>query len=150
MTTMKKGLSPLEKYAHYHIVILRIGLGLFMFFGWGLDKLSGGQELWAKLGGAMSTYGITFAPSLWGFMATFAESIAALCIAVGLFTRYGALLLGFTMLTVLLSRHTGDIAAFNLKPFATPFFILLMSVVLLLTGAGKIWNLEKKLFGKEH
>lgn len=145
-----KTLASLEKYSQYHLVVLRVGLGLFMFFGWGMGKLTAGPERWEKLGGAMATYGIDFLPTFWGFMATFAESIAALLIVVGLFTRYNAFLLGFTMLTVILSRHTEDIMAMKLGALGTPFYVLLICVALILTGAGSVWNLEKKLFGKEY
>jgi putative oxidoreductase len=76
---------------------LRFTLGLMMALAHGYGKITAGPELWGKVGGAMGIFGITFAPVFWGFMAAFAESIAALAVAAGVFTRYSAALVAFTM-----------------------------------------------------
>lgn len=138
-----------EKYSSYHIAVLRIGTGLFMFFTWGLGKLLAGPERWERLGGAMAAYGITIFPTFWGFMAMFSQTFAALMIAVGLFTRYNAMLLGFTFLTIIVSGHINDILTGNFAEFGTSFYILLCCITLILSGGGEKLNLERKLFGKE-
>ncbi|TNE87027.1 MAG: DoxX family protein [Deltaproteobacteria bacterium] len=63
--------------------------------GWG--KLMGGPEKWEKLGGAMESLGITFAPTFWGFCAASAESVGAALVVVGLLTRPAAASVAFTL-----------------------------------------------------
>lgn len=79
------------------LLVLRVGLGvMFMLHGWG--KISGGMEMWEKLGGAMANLGITFMPAFWGFMAAFAEFGGGLMLALGLLTRVAGFLMFFTMI----------------------------------------------------
>jgi len=78
------------------LLVLRVGLGLMMM-GHGWPKLTGGPEKWAKLGGAMGSLGIDFAPTFWGFMASFSELVGGAMVAVGLLTRVHSGLLVCTM-----------------------------------------------------
>ncbi len=96
--------NQLTKYSDLGLLFFRIGFGFaFLFFhGWG--KLTGGPERWEGLGGAMSTFGIDFGHTFFGFMAAFSESIGGLMIAAGLFYRPISLMLAFTMLVATL-RH---------------------------------------------
>ncbi|MEM9407677.1 MAG: DoxX family protein, partial [Acidobacteriota bacterium] len=63
------------------LLVLRLGFGvsMFAFHGWG--KISGGPELWERLGGVMALFGISFAPVFWGLLAALAESVGSALIA---------------------------------------------------------------------
>lgn len=86
----------LDRARDMGLLVLRVGLGLMMMFhGW--PKMVGGADKWRKLGGAMSSLGVDFAPEFWGFMAAFAELIGGAALVLGLATRPFALMLAFTM-----------------------------------------------------
>lgn len=78
------------------LLVLRVGLGLMMM-GHGWPKLLGGPEKWGKLGGAMKSVGIDFAPEFWGFCAATGEFFGGALLALGLLTRPAAGILAFTM-----------------------------------------------------
>ncbi|MBD3161810.1 MAG: DoxX family membrane protein [Candidatus Eisenbacteria bacterium] len=106
----------------------------------GFSKITGGSELWVKLGGQMERFGITFAPTFWGFMAAFAEFGGSLLLVLGLFFRPAAGLLAITML-VAMSRHLslpeGEPGA-GWKGASHALELLVVYVGLLLTGSGRI------------
>ncbi len=89
--------KTLEKYSDVGLLVVRLGFGLgFIYFhGWG--KLTGGPERWEGVGGAMSSLGIGFGHTFFGFLASLAESLGALLIAAGLFFRPACAVLCFTM-----------------------------------------------------
>jgi putative oxidoreductase len=87
----------LERYRDLGLLIARVGFGLGFIFFHGWDKLTGGPERWAQVGSAMQNLGIRFAPTFFGFMASFSESVGGVLIALGLFFRPAAALLCFTM-----------------------------------------------------
>jgi putative oxidoreductase len=86
-------LNSLDKYRDIGLLVVRVGFGLYMFFGHGLGKITGGPEQWAQLGGTMGLFGITFLPAFWGFLSAIAESVGALLVTAGFLTRPAALLL---------------------------------------------------------
>ena len=86
-------LNALDKYRDYGLLLIRLGFGLYMFFGHGWGKITGGPEQWEQLGGTMGLFGITFLPVFWGFLSAIAESVCALLVTVGFLTRPAALLL---------------------------------------------------------
>lgn len=86
------------------LLIVRIGIGLSMLIFHGYGKISGGTEMWARIGGNMSNFGIEFLPVFWGFMAAFAEFFCSILIITGLFFRFGTVLLALTM-TVAATYH---------------------------------------------
>jgi len=114
------------------LLIIRTGLGVgFIYYhGWG--KLMGGMERWEGLGGSMERFGISFWPTFWGFMASFAESIGALFILLGIFTVPMSLLLAITMLVA----WTGHIASGQGSP-AHAFKNMLVALGLVFMGAGR-------------
>ncbi|MBD3421081.1 MAG: DoxX family membrane protein [Chitinivibrionales bacterium] len=89
--------KQLDKYRDVGLLMLRLGIG-FMFVLHGYPKLAGGPEKWTALGGAMSSFGITFVPAFWGFMAACAEFFGGLLLMAGLLTRISGGLLLITML----------------------------------------------------
>ena len=93
-----------EKYYDEGLLVIRLtfGLGFIYFHGW--SKLVQGPERWERLGGTMSNIGIDFGHTFFGFLAAFSETVAALCIALGLFFQPMLALLGFTMIMATLSH----------------------------------------------
>ncbi len=101
--------NQLSKYTDAGLLVFRLGFGLGFLFFHGWDKLVGGPERWQGVGSAMSSLGIDFGHTFWGFLAAFSESIGGLMIAAGLFYRPIVMLLAFTMF-VATFRHiaTGE------------------------------------------
>ena len=129
------------------LLIMRGGLGvMFVLHGW--PKLSGGPDTWVKVGGAMSSIGITFAPVFWGFMAAVAECIGGILLAFGLFVRPSAFLLCCTMLVAASMQATaGD--DFMMKT-SRPIELAAVFLGLLFAGGGDfvLSRLIKPLDGK--
>jgi putative oxidoreductase len=88
----------------FGLLLIRLGIGASMFIFHGYDKITGGSERWASIGGSMENLGITFAPVVWGFMAAFAESVGSILLVLGPLFRFATLLLAFNMFVAVL-RH---------------------------------------------
>lgn len=102
--------SHLDKYRDLGLLLLRAIFGLYMAFGHGLGKITGGPEQWAQLGGVIEgILGFGFLPTFWGFMAAVAEFIGALLVAAGFLSRPAALLLVINMFVAAMSHITGVI-----------------------------------------
>lgn len=70
-------------------------------------------------------------PLAFALLSSFAESVAALCVGLGLFTRLAALLLVGNMSVALYSEVSkGD-------PFELPALYLVMAVTFVVTGGGR-------------
>ena len=135
----------LNKHKDTGILLLRLttGIGFAFVHGWG--KVYGGPELWAKLGGAMSNYGITFYPVFWGFMAGFSEFFGGILLILGLFTRPAAGFMAFTMVTAALT-HLSRLDPWN--RIITPVEMLGIFLCLIFVGAGK-YSLDNLIFKKK-
>jgi putative oxidoreductase len=133
--------NHLDKYRDLGILLLRGLVGLYMAFGHGLGKITGGPEGWANLGGAMSHFGITFLPTFWGFMAAIAEFVCALLIVAGFVTRPAAILLVINM-TVAANMH---IQTGNGSP-ETAIMYGIVFLTLIFIGPGK-YSLDAQLGG---
>lgn len=110
-------------------LVLRLFLGLALFFGHGLGKwetLFGGGEI--KF---VDPFGIGTVPSL--AMAVFAEVICAILLALGLLTRWSLIPLIITMLVAVFTVHISD--AFGGMEKA--FLYGIGFITLMLTGPGK-------------
>ena len=130
--------STLTSFA---LLALRLWLGLAMFFIHGMDKLNNFGKYAAMF---PDPIGIGVKPGL--ALVTFAETVGALLLALGLLTRFGALTLvidlavAFFMvhkMAVGMAPHSGELAFIYLAGF----------VVLLIAGPGK-FSMDKALFGK--
>ena len=86
------------------LLVIRLGVGLSMLIFHGYGKITGGPGLWAAMGGHMANLGITFAPTMWGFMAGFSEFFGSILLILGVLFRPAAALLAFTMFVAVL-RH---------------------------------------------
>lgn len=111
-------------------LVLRVVLGLSMFYGHGLGKMT---MLFGE--GAIKfadPLGIGVVPSL--ALAVFAEVLCAFLVVGGLFTRYAVIPLIITMAVAVFVFHSGD-------PFGKielPLIYLAGFVALFFSGPGKI------------
>ena len=103
---MSKALSNRPVHIDFGILVLRIGVGLTMLIAYGYMKITAGPELWSQAGGVMQKVGISFAPTVWGFLAAFAESFGALLVATGFLFRPATLMVAFTMFMAALHHLT--------------------------------------------
>ncbi|MDA0684635.1 MAG: DoxX family protein [Bacteroidetes bacterium] len=140
-------MQRLYKHLDIGLLIARIGMGIGFLYYHGWDKIMGGPERWEGLGGAMSRFGIDFLPVFWGFMAAFAESIAALMIALGFLFAPMSIILAVTMFVA----WTGHIASGQGTP-GHSFKNMMVLIAFLFTGPGKYsvdaWIASKKSEGK--
>lgn len=102
--------THLDTYRDLGFLLLRGVFGLYLAFGHGLGKITGGPEQWAQLGGVMEgIFGFGLFPAFWGFMAAAAEFVGALLVTIGLLTRPAALLVVLNMSVAALAHITGVI-----------------------------------------
>jgi putative oxidoreductase len=101
--------TNLGKFRDFGLLLLRALFGLYLAFGHGLGKITGGPEQWASLGGTMEIFGLGFAPTFWGLMAAIAEFVGALLVAIGFLTRPAALLVTLNMSVAATAHITGVI-----------------------------------------
>jgi putative oxidoreductase len=127
-------LTGLDKHGDIGLLILRIGMGAIMMYH-GIPKILAGPQSWAHLGDAMASFGITFMPVFWGFMAAFAESVGGLMVLLGfLFRPFTALLvINMTVASVFHFTVIGD----KLKGAIYPLTILVVFLSLFIIGPGK-------------
>lgn len=119
---------------NYSIFLLRFGAGALIFTH-GLPKLM-------KVFSGDFSFGdpIGIGPVLSLILAAFAEGICGLFVAVGLWTRFSAIVLAINMSVAFFFAHAGD--PFNTKEKSLLF--LLMFVVILFTGPGK-FSVDNKI-----
>lgn len=130
--------SKLGRYSNFALLVMRVGIGAMMVLH-GYPKLLDGPERWAKLGGAMENFGITYAPEFWGFMAAFAESVGGLLLVIGYMTRPAALLLFITMVVAATKHIMGG------DPFSKSYHSIELAFVffgLFILGPGK-YSIDK-------
>tara|TARA_B100000963_G_scaffold346631_1_gene352059 strand:+ start:85 stop:498 length:414 start_codon:yes stop_codon:yes gene_type:complete len=115
-------------------LFVRMTTGSLMFFLHGLGKITSGQDKWEKLGSTVSeVIGIDFLAVPLGFMASVSESIFAVFIALGFYTRISSFFLGFTM-AVAFSKH---LFSDGLKSGEMALLYLIMCIIIYLLGPGK-------------
>lgn len=119
--------------------VFRFSTGLMMCYFHGYGKLTADSERWYRLGKNITQFlsSDTLAIPL-GFIASFSESIGALLIAIGLFTRPMAFLLGFTMIVA----STKKLSEVGFNGSELPILYLILSLVILIGGSGK-YGLDK-------
>ena len=83
---------------NWGILLFRLLLGS-VFVVHGLQKLDPAK--WEFLGGAMGSFGITFAPQFWGFMAMFSELVGGTMIILGFLYIPATVLTAITMLVAI-------------------------------------------------
>lgn len=137
-------LHSLDKHRDKGLLILRIGIGA-AFMCHGFPKLTGGPEVWAKLGGALSLMGIDFGHTFMGFMAACSEFGGGLLLFLGLFTRPACFFL-LNVMIVATTMHVRSGDPFVKYSHALEAGILFFS--LLFIGPGKYsldeWLIRRK------
>ena len=128
------------------LLIIRLGIGTSMLIFHGQEKLMGGPEVWAKIGGSMKMLGIIFLPAFWGFMAAFAESIGSVLIMLGILFRPATALLAFTMLIAVLTHMNLSSWVFDpdWKDASHSIELLVVYIGLFLVGPGRFGVTFKK------
>lgn len=117
------------------LLLFRLFAGLAMAYAHGLGKVPPPEQLVA----GVAAMGFPL-PILFAWSAALSELVGGALIAVGLFTRWAAAFLGFTMAVAGFVVHAAD--PFNVKELA--FFYLAACILLVFTGAGK-YSLDKVL-----
>jgi putative oxidoreductase len=120
-----------NQYRDFGLLILRVGLGAMFIAVHGWPKMVGGPERWEALG---TSAGLPLLPVAWGFLAAFAETVGALFLLLGFFTRYALVLLIVTMVMAT-SFHLGR--GDGLKGSAHAIEMGIVFIALFLTGPGK-------------
>lgn len=146
---MKKLLSPNTQAINFGLLIIRIGIGI-MFILHGEGKMFGGPEKWLKLGGAMENVGVTFLPTLWGFLAAFAEFGGGILLVLGLLFRPACFMMFFTMFIAALvhwldAAGAGADLKGKLMEGSHAVELSVIFFALLFTGPGK-YSVDSKLF----
>ena len=128
------------------LLIIRLGIGASMLIFHGQEKMAGGPEMWAKIGGSMKIIGITFLPVFWGFMAAFSEAVASLLIMFGILFRPAAALLACTMFVAVLTHMNLSSFVFNpdWKGASHAIELLVIYIGLFLIGPGRFGVTFKK------
>jgi putative oxidoreductase len=133
-----------KSYINTALLLGRLATGFLMVKLHGWSKLMAGTDRWEGLGSKLAqTIGLDFMSIPLGFMASFAESIAAILLILGLTTRPAAFLLAFTMMIASIKKLEGGLKAAEL-----PLLFLLLSLIILLCGAGK-YSLDHRIFRRE-
>ena len=140
---LRSVLSYLTTNSNYHssgLLILRIIGGLMMVYNHGWGKITAGPEKWNRLGHALTDFiGLEFLSIFFGFMAAFSESVCALLIIIGLFTRPASILLFFTMFVASMNHIVDG----EMPELAIMYFTVIFVIILI--GPGK-FSLDHKYF----
>lgn len=125
--------------------MLRLATGSMMCYLHGWSKLTGDPDRWYRLGTSLTQWiGIDALATPLGFMAAFAESIAALFLAVGFMTRHMAFLMFFTMLVA----STKKITQAGIGGAELALLYLFLSLFIFFNGGGK-YSLDHLFFKKK-
>lgn len=139
---MKKLFAPGNDSAltSFGLLVLRLCFGLTMLLHHGWDKVQKFHDLSSSFPDPL---GVGHATSL--LLTLFAEVAAAALLAVGLLTRFAALVLAFEMGVAFVAVHKMKLSG----PMPGEFALVYLGayVTLLFAGAGKL-SLDKLFFGK--
>lgn len=125
------------------LLLIRMGTG-FVFMVYGVMKLLAGPAKWVWLGSQLAAFGITFLPSVWGFIAANVELLGGVCLIFGFATRPAALFL-VCLLIVALTYHFGHGDAWDVYAHALSLMIVIIGI--LVSGPGK-YSLDAYLYDK--
>jgi putative oxidoreductase len=137
-------LNALGRYRDAGLLVLRVGLGISYILH-GAPKIMGGPAKWEKLGGAMESLGISFAPEFWGFMASASEFFGALLLISGFFFREACFFLLITMF-VAATNHLVQGDGFRVASHAIENGIVFLSLMFI--GAGR-YSVDEKMGAKK-
>lgn len=126
------------------LLFIRMGIGL-VFTIHGFMKLMGGPAKWLWLGSQLAHLGITFLPTMWGFIAANAEFIGGLCLIFGFLTRVAALfIIGVMVVALIYHMKNGD----EWTVYSYALSMLIVMIGLLLSGPSK-YSLDEHIYNKK-
>ena len=115
-------------------LIARISTGTLMFYLHGFGKITSGYDRWERLGKTVTDIiGIDSMAIPLGLMASISESILAIFILIGFYTRTSTFFLGFTM-TVAFNKH---LFSDGLKSGEMALLYLILCIIIFLLGPGR-------------
>ena len=115
-------------------LITRISTGTLMFYLHGLGKITSGYNRWERLGKTITDIiGIDSMAIPLGLMASISESILAIFILIGFYTRTSTFFLGFTMI-VAFSKH---LFSEGVKSGEMALLYLILCIIIFLLGPGR-------------
>lgn len=133
----------LRPFPETSFLILRFFTGITMCYYHGWSKLFSSIERLEKLGSNFTQWlGLDSLSVPFGIIAAFSESIGALMVALGFFTRPSAFLLAFTMMVATVKNIT-DV---GMEKTELSLIFLILSCVIFISGPGR-YSIDK-LFSK--
>lgn len=135
----------LDKHKDTGLLIIRTGLGIVFITIHGHGKLTGGPELWLKLGSAMSNLGINFYPGFWGFMSMFAEFFIPFLLIAGFLFRPATLIVSFNMFVAMLTHLSMHDQWGRIAPAME---LMIVFIGLFFLGPGK-YSLDRLIWKKK-
>ena len=115
-------------------LFVRVTTGGLMFYLHGLGKITSGYQRWEKLGSTITDLiGMDSLAIPLGFMASFSESIFAIFILLGFYTRISTFFLGFTMM-VAFNKH---LFSEGFKSGEMALLYLILCIIIYFLGPGK-------------
>ena len=115
-------------------LFVRITTGFLMLHLHGLRKITSGYEIWERLGRTITDLiEIDSLAIPLGFMASLSESVFAVFIMIGFYTRISTFFLAFTMI-VAFSKH---LFSDGLKSGEMALIYLILCIIIYLLGPGK-------------
>lgn len=135
--------KAMSKYADWGLVFLRFGIGI-IFLVHGIGKLFGVGPVAAGIGGTSGYFAGLGIPAavFFAWLVALVETFGGLFILLGLFTRYAALAISVEMLVAFFLVHwPKGFSIFN-GGYEWPLILLMGSVTLVFSGAGKKLVLE--------
>lgn len=126
----------------FALLLIRLAFGLALFYGHGLGKLSvifTGQEI-------QFLDPIGLGPKFSFYLVAFAEGIASLLLAIGLFSRFSAVVLTFNFLVILVMHVVVFGDSFGNFEMVILYFFAFASMIFMLPGK---YSLDHYLFKKK-
>lgn len=123
------------------ILVLRLALGISMAYHGYLKFMSGSTGLY-KVGAMLAPLGVPGYFDVFGTFAAFSELLGGILVALGLFTRLGALLLSAVLFTATVLQLDGGFFSWD-HPSQMGFAAL----VVFFMGGGR-YSVDHSLFGK--
>lgn len=124
--------------------VIRIGVGL-VFMKFGSEKLMAGPATWHKLGTIAQQVGISFWPTMWGFLAACAEFFGGIALVLGFMTRLAAFAIACVMFVAITMHYrTGDMW----MKLSLPLSLFFVMVGLMIAGGGS-YSVDKYLHRKQ-
>lgn len=118
---------------HLALLLMRIGVGI-LTIGHGYPKFMSGFEGWHGIGLMfMAPLGITFLPTLWGFLGAITEFIGGIMFTIGFGTRLASAA-NVIMMIIATSWHITKGDPFNV--YSYPLTLIVVFGAYFLMGAG--------------